>query len=215
MQLDRAETLRYLGYGTHAPDERTDALIAECAKELEALPTVRHVERSFSDLVWSPEGVSVGGASFASRRLAETLSGCGQAVVLCATLGAAADRLRMRYIRTDLTKAAVMDAAQSAYIEQVCDAVCADLRQRYAPQGLSPTPRFSPGYGDFALSEQPMLLALANAPRRIGLTCSETFLLTPQKSVTAIIGLTRGTPTCGGERCAVCEHRELCRFRRT
>jgi len=214
MQLDRAEALRYLGYGTHAPDERTDALLSDCARELEGLSTVRHTARRYADFAWDENGVSIGGARFESRQLAAALAGCEQAIAFCATLGAAADLLRMRYLQTDLTKAAVMDAAQSAYIEQVCDEACAALRLRCAREGYALTPRFSPGYGDLPLSDQPMLLALANAPKQIGLTCSESFMLTPQKSVTAIIGLTRGEPACGGERCAVCEGRETCRFRR-
>ncbi len=217
MRLDREEALRYLGYGGAAPDPRTKELLESCAEEIESLSTIRVAHRVYPDLTVEGDAVRFGGVSFQSRDLARTLSGCTGAVVLCATLGAQADRIRARASRTDLARATVLDAAQSAYIEQVCDRFCASFRESGEAGGMSMTARYSPGYGDFPISCQPMLLALADATRRIGLTCGETFMLMPQKSVTAVIGLTAGEPRCGegGEdRCRTCENRFTCRYGR-
>ena len=49
--------------------------------------------------------------------------------------------------------------------------------------------RFSPGYGDRPLSMQDDLLAAVEAGKRIGLATTQGHMLTPMKSVTAIIGL--------------------------
>ena len=213
MQLDRAQALRYLGYGTAKPDARTAALLEDCAGEIEALSTIRTVHRVYSDIRVTETAVLIGGVAFQSRDLAGTLSGCRRAVILCATLGAGADRLRLRCSSTDLAKAAVMDAAQSAYIEQVCDRFCETFRESAEAEGLNLTARYSPGYGDLSIRYQPQLLALADAPRRIGLTCSDSCMLLPQKSVTAVIGLTAGEPHCG-DRCRSCENYAVCRYRR-
>jgi len=213
MQLDRTQALRYLGYGKNEPDARTAALLGECAAEIEALSTIRTIHRVYPDLCVTADTVSIGGVVFGSRDLAKTLAGCGRAVILCATLGAEADRLRLRCSSTDLAKAAVMDAAQSAYIEQVCDRFCETFRESFEAAGLNLTARYSPGYGDLSIRYQPQLLALADAPRRIGLICSDSCMLLPQKSVTAVIGLTAGEPHCG-DRCKSCENYAVCRYRR-
>jgi len=213
MQLDRAQALRYLGYGAAAPDARTDALLDECERELKTLSTARTVHRVYSDVYITEESSTIGGVIFRSRDLAGTLAGCSRAVILCATLGSQADRMRLRCGQTDLSKAAVMDAAQSACIEQICDRFCERFRGSDEADGLSLTARYSPGYGDFLITDQPKLLALADATRRIGLTCSDSYMLLPQKSVTAVIGLTAGEPRCG-DRCSACENYATCRYRR-
>ena len=51
--------------------------------------------------------------------------------------------------------------------------------------------RFSPGYGDWDVHAQPDLLRLTQA-ETIGISLTESFMLRPRKSVTAVIGLLRG-----------------------
>jgi cobalamin-dependent methionine synthase I len=47
--------------------------------------------------------------------------------------------------------------------------------------------RFSPGYGDWTLDNQPQVLQLAEA-ERIGITLTESNIMIPRKSVSAVIG---------------------------
>lgn len=49
--------------------------------------------------------------------------------------------------------------------------------------------RFSPGYGDLPLSLQPAMLRLTGADRMLGVQAGPSFLMTPMKSVTAVVGL--------------------------
>ena len=49
--------------------------------------------------------------------------------------------------------------------------------------------RFSPGYGDVPLSLQRDVLAVLDAQRKLGITLSDTFFMTPCKSVTAFVGI--------------------------
>jgi cobalamin-dependent methionine synthase I len=55
--------------------------------------------------------------------------------------------------------------------------------------GFKAHPRFSPGFGDLPLTVQAEILGLLDAGRRMGITLSDSFLMAPSKSVTAIIGL--------------------------
>ena len=115
-------------------------------------------------------------------------------------------------------------SGRGAAIENVCDNLCEDLAEALSPARL--TPRFSPGYGDFPLSQQAALCAVLNAERRIGLTLTPGGLLLPQKSVTAVIGVSdapaargrdsaedsHGSGAPGG--CASCSMYAHCSFRR-
>ena len=99
-----------------------------------------------------------------------------------------------------------------AYVEAGCQQAQADLSAAL-PQ-LYLTDRFSPGYGDLPLSLQPALCEILDVQRRLGLYVTDSLLLNPMKSVTAILGLAptpRPTPIRG---CAVCPNRGECAYRK-
>jgi hypothetical protein len=113
------------------------------------------------------------------------LEDCDHALIFAATLGLQADELIRKTEASDMAGAVVLDALASAAIEQVCDKAEAEIRRKYG----TITTRYSPGYGDFPLSIQQELLTALNAKKKIGLHASESNLLIPRKSVTAIIGI--------------------------
>jgi hypothetical protein len=66
-------------------------------------------------------------------------------------------------------------------------------------------PRFSPGYNDFDIAHQTDLLRMLQAHKRIGLSETKSHMLTPLKSVTAVIGIGAqdGSPAVK-DKCAGC-----------
>ena len=71
-----------------------------------------------------------------------------------------------------------------------------------------------PGYGDLPLSCQQPLLSALRAMQTLGMTVNSGGLLSPNKSVTAIIGV-RDTPaTQTLSPCDACLKRGNCEFRR-
>ena len=86
-----------------------------------------------------------------------------------------------------MPKALLTDAMAGAAIEQICNDFQEELQGRFP--NMQQTMRYSPGYGDLPLSLQKDLLATLEAGKRIGLSVTESNMLTPLKSVTAIIGL--------------------------
>ena len=52
------------------------------------------------------------------------------------------------------------------------------------------TPRFSPGYGDWELSAQKDILRVCGG-NQIGISVSDNFMMSPQKSVSAVFGLVK------------------------
>ena len=115
------------------------------------------------------------------------LADCDRAVVLCATLGAEADRLIRVSQISDMPRAVVIDALASAMTEQVCAEVDRLLAEQL--EGCYLTYRFSPGYGDLPMQSQQEILSVLDARRTLGVGLTQGLLMTPAKSVTAIVGL--------------------------
>ena len=205
------EILRYLGVRCGA-DETLKAQIQSVWDELVSCVTPKSVTRRVPCAV-TDSVVTIGTIHTTTRNLARHLNGCREAFLLAATLGSTADFLLRRYAAADISRAAVMQAACAAMIEQVCDDAEVPLRKEAEEQGCSLRPRFSPGYGDFALEHQRDLIALLDCSRRIGLTLSDSLMLIPTKSVTAVIGIQDGVCREKDEnKCRRCANQN-CEFR--
>lgn len=111
-----------------------------------------------------------------------------------------------------MARAVLLDACGSAWVESGCDAAEAQLQRRLP--GRYRTDRFSPGYGDLPLQVQPQVCAALDAGRRLGLSVTESLLLNPAKSVTAVIGLSDTPQRARIRGCAYCSMRESCTLRK-
>lgn len=116
---------------------------------------------------------------------------------------------------SDMARALILDSCASAAVENLCDNLETDLRAEVEAEGLFLTDRFSPGYGDLPLSFQRDFCALLNAQRQIGLTVSESSLLIPRKSVTAVLGISHWPRTTRSSGCANCNLFETCQIRKS
>lgn len=210
--VSRREVFRYLGYGAAAPDGQTAALAEECLAALGEAARCRAVWRAFP-LEREGDTLRFAGIEARSRSLSRNLLGCAEAVLFAATLGPEVDRLLARYARTQMSRATVMQAAAAAYIEAYCDACQREIAAEAAARGLFVRPRFSPGYGDLALSHQRAFVRVLDTPRRLGLTLTEGLALAPGKSVTAVMGLSPTDEKCQIAGCEACGKTD-CAFRR-
>lgn len=208
-ELSESEVLRYLG--CPPDDERTRSLMRSCADTFLSAIQPRAVWRVFDCTVWE-DGVRIGEHALflPGRDLAAVLSGCTRAVLFCATLGASVDALLRREQLSDMARAIVMDSCATAAVEAVCDKAEQEIRTEYP--GLYLTARYSPGYGDVPVSVQHDFLRLLDAPRRIGLCTTDTCMLTPRKSVTAVIGLSDKPVKKPKKSCDSCRLHERCAF---
>jgi len=189
MDLRLRETLRYLGYGKHAVDEQTYRLISESFKELESVVRERFIYRIFNLKIRDEELLWLESFSIRSRNLVKNMKDCRQAAVFAATLGTTTDQLIRRTMVSNVAKAAVMQACAATRMEELCDKIELEIREQAELDGRILRPRFSPGYGDLALEYQKEILNILAAPKKIGVTLTDSFMLTPTKSVTAFIGI--------------------------
>lgn len=210
--IDRAEALRYMGCRGE-PDKRFSALLDECEAELLAAASPRFVWRVF-DIVRSEGGISLSGCNFSliGSDIARHLEGCTKAAVTAATLSADADRLLKRLQLSDSAKAVATDALASVLAEQTSEearqAVLAEMN------GYSATWCYAAGYGDFPLELTPLLLTAVDAPRKIGVSCTSSNMMTPQKSIVGVVGLSETPLNTRCRSCEDCNLKETCRFRK-
>lgn len=148
--------------------------------------------------------------SVKSSHLARNLRNCEYAVLFAATLGTVVEQQRRRAAAISPVEALILDAMGSAGIESFCDWLCSEFAKEYSSFQLRP--RFSPGYGDFSLEIQEKLLRVLDAQRQIGVSITDGFLMIPQKSVTAVVGLSRTGCTAPIVNCECCD-RVDCEFR--
>lgn len=211
-QLNTDEVLRYMGTPPHQADELTRSLVQSCAQQMLAAARPRWAHRIYT-LTPEEEGVRLDcGLLLPGQALKAHLAGCRRAALFCATLGAQADTLIRRSESTDLLQALALDCCTTAAVEQLCDRIEAQLQAMFP--GCHFPFRFSPGYGDLPIDLQGDLLCLLDAPRRVGLCASSAHILTPRKSVTAILGISDHPIEQTKRSCQSCPAQSSCHYRK-
>ena len=127
---------------------------------------------------------NLGFGNIQSANLYNVLKGCKRAIILAVTTGIDVDRLLSKYSVTSASKHFIGDAVCSAAAETFCDYVDDLLRKN-----PNKPHRFSPGYGDLKLEIQPELLNMLNASKNLGIAINKSLLMTPVKTITAIMGV--------------------------
>ena len=207
--VDRVQAFRYMRLPSE-PNAHFLEMADICEKQLLSMISPKYVYRVFP-IVQTENGISGGGLLLRGHDIASHLNGCSQVIFLCATLSSGADRAIRQSSASDILGGMMTDAMANAVIEQVCDnaeqEIFATLPECYF------TWRFSAGYGDFPLDTQADFLKVLNAEKRLGVTLSESNLLIPTKSVTAVIGVSETPVPKGKKGCAICNLSEKCPYR--
>ncbi len=185
--FDRREILRYAGVRGEAPE--LDSLLQSCLDEVRGKLTYKVCYCEFP-LTFHGGRLDLGFVETDSEGLKKNLMGCDRIVLFAATVGIEIDRLIARYSSVSPTRSLLFQAIGAERIECLCDVFEREIAARKAGVGLGIRPRFSPGYGDFPLDVQSDIFAVLDCQRKIGLTLNQSLLMSPSKSVTAIIGVT-------------------------
>lgn len=123
------------------------------------------------------------------QALSRHLQNCPKVILFTATVGLTIDRIIQRHFVTEPAIAVWLNAIGSERVEALCRLFCTELKADYAAEGLVPIERFSPGYGDLPLAFQKDIFTLLDCPRKIGVTLNQSLLMSPEKSVSALVGL--------------------------
>lgn len=179
LKLDINETARRLnterGY--------TNALIEKCDEALK-----KAVECSFcaeeTAVRIAGDEVDLGFVKIQSRSLSKNLEGCKSAFVFAMTLGTNVDRIIKKLSVTSVSEHFITDALASSYAEAAMD-----YAEEIIKNGKECSVRFSPGYGDVPLEIQKNVIEYIGAEKLLNIKLGESFIMTPMKSVTAIMGI--------------------------
>jgi hypothetical protein len=208
-EFNRREVLQYLLWRGGKIEPKIDRMIDDCMAETirvarpRCVWRVMHLDRENN----APE------IAFSGENIRSLLADCDRVILFAATLGTEFEMLIRRAQARDLTRALILDACGNAAIERVCDQAVLEIQKTY-PTFRYLTDRFSPGYGDLDIRFQQEMLMLTDAPRKIGLTMTDTFILVPRKSVTALIGVANCPQKRRFRGCAYCAMFENCSFRK-
>ncbi len=208
-EVNISEIVRYMG--GDAGDCATLSLVDGCLAECRSMLSYNICYSAFPVEVL-PGSVSFPFAEFKSEALAKNLCGCTEAVLFAATIGLAPDRLISRYGSVSPSKSLAFQAIGAERIEALCDGFCGFLKLEYEKQNLFLRPRFSPGYGDFSIEYQRDIFRVLDCPRKIGLSLNDSMIMSPSKSVTAIVGISAESPADVKNKCKSCGNIK-CTFR--
>lgn len=197
--MNIAEIKSFLKIDNLTPD--TEKAITFFWHEVEKNSVKRHRAVPFS--VSKPPFTLIG------EDIKKHLKGCKNGYLFVATLGSSIDALIKKTQLISMHDAVLIDAVASSFLESYCDEICRDLAK-----SKNLTTRFSPGYGDFPLEYQQDFAHILRMQKEIGVSLTESFLMIPTKSVTAIIGITEEKQKCVLQGCEDCEQAPVCAFSR-
>lgn len=182
------ETARYMGYKHGAePSEEICELCEDAYCELCKVITPKYIYKEY-DFIRTDDGIIIDGIEFKSAKLLSHLKDSTSIILFGATLGVGADTLVRKYSVTDAAMTSIVHCVGASMVENLCDIACEELKNTIKGDHKY---RFSPGYGGLDISSQADFFKLLPITKQMGVTLSENFMMTPTKTVTAFIGVTK------------------------
>jgi len=131
------------------------------------------------------------GGLFKGANMVKLLGGCDFATLMAATIGPDLENEVERIQKAgELTDAYALEMVGGWMADYMADKVDEFVERAVEKAGYKRTMRFSPGYGDWSLDNQPETIRLSQAGK-IGITLTQTNIMMPRKSVSAVIGWER------------------------
>ena len=179
--VDKREVLRYAGVRSSSGESdelyrRLDEVINMVEQILD--PRVCYCELDISECDFG-----------CSLDIKKNLRDSHSVIFFAATIGIELDRLIFRHSVLSPVTALLLESLGNERIEALCDTFNEDMRKIKLEFGEVLRPRFSAGYGDFSIEYQRKIFEVLDPPTSIGLTLNNSYLMTPLKSVTALIGV--------------------------
>ena len=129
------------------------------------------------------------GTLHTGRRISRYMDNASQIALFICTAGSIFTDLSHTYQQNgDFLEAFVTESIGSATVENAMDKIQSQLEQEMEAAGEKITNRYSPGYCDWALSEQQALFSYIGT-HPTGITVNSSSLMQPIKSVSGIIGI--------------------------
>ena len=187
LDIDAKETRRYAGL--NKAKDFDEKLIEEACLEARLLVEPRGIWQMYDYDAATQTVLANPPFTMEGKLIGKHLAKAQKVIVLSASVGDAIEEHVTKYFADGrYAYSVILDAAATAAVEQVADAMEKAIEPKVAKEGYTMRWRFSPGYGDWPLDQQPEMVRLAES-EKIGVHLSDASMLVPRKSITAIIGL--------------------------
>lgn len=209
MKIDLPTVKRYLGMASVSLDEESQSQIEEAEQALYQVANCQGTYQIFP-IAFQEEGVEVTGTKLLLQgTLPRTmLKDCHHCIFLAVTLGQGVDRLIREWQVKDMAKAVILDACASSLAEEYCNFFEETITKEREGDFFSD--RFSMGYGDFPLHHQGDFCKILQTEKKIGVSTSKTNLMTPKKSITALVGIADTPQPMPIKGCQLCFLKDSC-----
>ena len=207
---DKKEILRYMGQKGDTSPEIIRLIDNNIKTTLtKATPKGAFVIRN---MILDKSHIKIGESIFNSENLSKNLMGCKKAIIFTLTLGIDADRAIQSKKALSPLESLIASSVFTDILEKYADIFTQELEEELSKNHEYLVPRFSPGYGDFSLENQPEFIKATDSVRRCGVSVTDSMMLIPSKSITGIIGISQ-TKRCNVQnKCDSCSKTD-CNFR--
>ena len=149
-----------------------------------------------------------GDLSLTSDAICRHLAEAEEVAVMAVTVGSAVEEaIDSAFSAGEYSRALLLDAAATTATEACADYLNRTVTAEAKRRGLHTAFRFSPGYGDWDITVQSDIVRLSEGDS-IGITVTESSMLIPRKSVTAVIPLRAQKAEALAHGCSACTHQK-------
>ena len=159
----------------------------ETAKS-KAAPLIYSVKKEIVN--FNPDSFRIeGDITFSGKELSGHIKGATHICAFLVTIGKDIEEAASSYMNSgDHLLGYLLDRAGSFAAESMAKNAEDGLRRALAPENLSVSMRFSPGYCDWPIEEQFKLTRILDFSKA-GVTLSDNCMMIPKKSISAVVGI--------------------------
>jgi len=215
LNIDKEEVLRYQGYGRKKNKEPNQNVLQITEEE---------INRGYN--LFKPQGIyslikitcfiSKGRINLEnefvfkfSKSVTNQLKGASHLLVGVVTIGDFLEKkVSESFSQGEYPRALALDAVGTVAVEDFSREVRKLARQEVKEQGFKTSRHFSPGYGDWEVSQQDIIFKSIPADN-IGVRLTEGYMMLPQKSLSWVIGVGKEiiTPSEEDNNCVNCQYK--------
>lgn len=193
IDIDRKRLYRRLGYSNgHSPRPAIVSTIDEAIEEAHGLIHPYHYYQIMDvKRIRRPKVTLVNGKkiTITSDVMSWVLTPCEQALVFVCSIGPMLEeRVAQLMEQGQMLKASILDAIGSEAAEQAAEQLQRQVREIANAGDAELTLRYSPGYCDWDITQQKLLFSVVGSDA-VDVELSEGCLMTPQKSISGLIGV--------------------------
>ncbi|MDP2929804.1 MAG: vitamin B12 dependent-methionine synthase activation domain-containing protein [Candidatus Omnitrophota bacterium] len=187
----------------------------ECLTKARSLSKPNYIRATKKITLIGEDFIEVEGrVRFSTGRIAQYIKDSGDIVIFLVTIGE-----RIEKIAGELTQGKeplqgyLLDRIGSFAVESLAESIEKKIRKDYSRLKMSVSRRYSPGYCDWPIEEQAILARVLDFSK-IGVSLTESCMMKPKKSISAIVAIAaKGIFTGSGSTCGICERLD-CSYRR-